>query len=234
MVSIVCAVMNRGPALQVSLTSWLFQPGVKEIVIVDWSSTVPLAPLAGLDPRIRVVRVDGEPRYHVAAALNLAVDCATHPVVLKLDADYVLNPYYRFVASHPLPEQGFITGHWRQEGPFLKYRHGLIFVRAADVRRIHGYDERLEGYGWEDDDLYNRLVRAGLRRWLLPTEPVTAFHIPHGDDVRTKNYDEKDWNKAQRLNRARAAAEPYERRRFAWTLVPIGERVQLATKHVTG
>lgn len=234
MVSIICAVMNRGPALRVSLTSWLLQPDVAEIVIVDWSSIVPLAPLVAVDRRIRIVRVDGEQRFHVAASVNLAADCARHPVLLKLDADYVLNPYYRFLASHPLPEQAFITGHWRQEGPFLSNRNGLILVRAADWHRVHGVNEQLQGYGWEDDDFYERLVRAGLRRWLLPPDPATAFHIPHGDDVRTMNYAEQDRHRSQQLNKARAASVPYDRRLLAWAVSPIAERVQLATRHVPG
>ena len=110
MVSIVCAVMNRTQALRVALASWVLQGGVQEIVIVDWSSTIPVDPLATMDDRIRIVRVENERRFHLAAALNLAADCAAQPVLLKLDADYVLNPYYDFCASHPLPEQGFFTG----------------------------------------------------------------------------------------------------------------------------
>ena len=74
MVSIVCAVMNRAPALRVALTSWRLQRDVTEIVIVDWNSEIPLAPLVREDDRIRIVRVDHEPRFHLAAAFNLAAD----------------------------------------------------------------------------------------------------------------------------------------------------------------
>ena len=230
MVSIVCAVMNRAPALRVALTSWRLQRDVTEIVIVDWNSEIPLAPLVREDDRIRIVRVDHEPRFHLAAAFNLAADCASHPVLLKLDADYVLNPYYRFCASHPLPERGFFTGHFKHDGPFTSFLNGLICVRAADWRTVHGYNEHLEGYGWEDDDFYLRLEAAGLKRWILPPDPATAFHIPHGHDVRMHHYDDKDRNRSHRQNRAQAAAMAYSRRRFAWHLSPAGTRVQVAAK----
>jgi GT2 family glycosyltransferase len=234
MVSIVCAVMNRFPALRVALTSWRLQRDVAEIVIVDWSSSMPLDSLAQEDERIRIVRVDHEPRFHLAAAFNLAADCAAQPVLLKLDADYVLNPYYDFTASHPLPEQGFFTGHWRHRGPFTEFLNGLVCIRAADWKRVQGYNEYLEGYGWEDDDFYTRLAAAGLKRWLLAPSPPTAFHIPHGHDVRVEHYEEKDRQRAHRKNREHATAVPYAGRRFTWDLSPVTTRVRQATKRLAG
>lgn len=230
MVSIVSACMNRHPALQVALVSWLQQPGVAEVVIVDWSSQVRLAPLAKLDPRVQVVRVDAETRFHHAAAFNLAADCASHPVLLKLDVDYVLNPYVRFLSACPLPEEGFVTGDYRHPTPFYKYLNGMIHVRAADWKRVHGYNEHLIGYGWEDDDFYERLVAVGVKRWFLSPDRAAAFHIPHGDDVRTEHADDKDLEAAHRRNRARARSIPYTARLFSWHLAPAGERVRLATK----
>ncbi len=230
MVSIVCAVMNRFPALRVALTSWRLQPDIREIVIVDWNSDIPLTPLAQEDERIQLIRVDHEPRFHLPAAYNLAADQATQPVLLKLDADYVLNPYYRFQASHPLPDGGFLTGHFRHRGQFTEYLNGLICVRAADWHRVHGYNEHLEGYGWDDDDFYRRLAATGLQRWILSPEPATAFHIPHGNDARVQHYDDKDLQHAHQQNRALTAAQPYTRRRFAWELSPVATRVQRAIK----
>jgi len=234
MVSIVCAVMNRTPALRVALMSWRLQQDVTEIVIVDWNSDIPLAPLAQEDDRIQVIRVDHEPRFHLAAALNLATDCASRPVLLKLDADYVLNPYYAFCASHPPPEQGFFTGHWRHRGPFTQYLNGLVCVRSEDWRHVHGYNEHLEGYGWEDDDFYQRLEATGLTRWILPPEPATAFHIPHEQSERVRHYDDKDLQQAHQRNRALAAQTAYTHRRFTWDLSPVSTRVQRATKRPDG
>jgi glycosyltransferase involved in cell wall biosynthesis len=230
MVSIVCACMNRHPALQVALVSWLQQPGVLEVVIVDWSSEVPLSPLANIDPRVQVVRVDSEPRFHHAAAFNLAADCASHPVLLKLDADHVLNPYVRFLAACPLPEGGFVTGDYRHPTPFYKYLNGMIHVRAADWNRVHGYNEHLIGYGWEDDDFYDRLVAAGVKRWFLNPDRAAAFHIPHGDDVRIRHCDDKNVAASHRSNRVRARGVPYAGRLFSWQLASAGERVRLATR----
>jgi glycosyltransferase involved in cell wall biosynthesis len=234
MVSIVCAVMNRAPALRVALTSWRLQQDVTEIVIVDWNSDIPLTPLAQEDERIQVIRVDHEPHFHLAAAFNLAADCASRPVLLKLDADYVLNPYYRFCASHPLPEQGFFTGHFRNQGPFASFLNGLICVRTADWRRVHGYNEHLEGYGWEDDDFYLRLKAAGLNRWILSPDPATAFHIPHEHGERVRHYDDKDVQRAHQRNRALATQTAYTHRRFTWDLAPVSTRVQRATKRPDG
>jgi len=56
--SLITSVKNRTDMLSVSLPSWLNKPQIKELVIVDWSTTdYNLKLLEGLDPRIKIVRV---------------------------------------------------------------------------------------------------------------------------------------------------------------------------------
>jgi len=202
--------------------SWLMQPDVRQIVIVDWSSRQSLAGLVRLDRRIEVVRVEGESRFHLAAAFNLAADQARHPLLLKLDVDYVLNPYERFVAACPLPARGFITGYWRDAEPFFKQLNGLVYLRTADWRAVEGFDERLVGWGWEDEDLYQRLQQAGLSRSMIAPRKAIAFHIPHDDGVRS---DPRDWRDARAVAaaiRTVATMSPFPGRLLAWDLARGG------------
>lgn len=232
MISVICAVRDRLPPLRVSLTSWLLVPSIREIVIVDWSSSKALATeLAQLDGRVRIIRVDGEDSFHLAAAFNLAADCAQQPMLLKLDADYVINPYTGGDVSFcAIPPKHFVTGHFQHGGPFFSYLNGLVAVRREDWYAVNGYNENLVGYGWDDDDFYIRLQGAGLKRAILEPTNARVFHIPHDDNVRTNNYSEKDKSISYYYNRKTAGDKPYTARLFRWSIVQTGPQVFTALK----
>ena len=81
MISLVTACMNREAHLRRSLPEWLRLPGLGEIVVVDWSNERSLEELTALDPRVRVVRVQGEPRWVLSYAYNLGVARAAGSVI---------------------------------------------------------------------------------------------------------------------------------------------------------
>lgn len=230
MVSVVCAVKNRTKVLRVSLNSWLAADGVDEIVIVDWSSDSSLASLVDLDPKIKLIRVENEPYFHLSAAFNLAADNATHDTLLKLDADYVLNPFYSAVDVLRPPERSFITGHFQHGGQFLSYLNGLICVRKTDWQQVHGYNEYMTGYGADDDDFYMRLIATGLKRGVLKPQPVVVFHIPHENTTRVQNYENKNGPDNYQKNRMIAERGDYTARVYSWAYEPLRDRVQLARK----
>jgi glycosyltransferase involved in cell wall biosynthesis len=62
---------------------------------------------------------------------------------------------------------------------------GLLLVGRDHFMAINGYNGRLHGWGWEDQDIIARLtLAAGLRR----LQRHHAIHISHDDDVRIANY----------------------------------------------
>ena len=81
-----------------ALPSWLANPQVSEVIIIDWSSGLPVAQdlaRAGIsDPRIRIARVYDEPRWILTYAFNIGFRLARFDQVLKCDADIVLDPGY--------------------------------------------------------------------------------------------------------------------------------------------
>jgi len=76
--------------------------------------------------------------------------------------------------------------------PFLTYRMPYKGVQGgnmgywkADAVRVNGFDEAFEGWGKEDDDFVQRLMRAGVR----PAQLVFAartYHLYHPDADRSK------------------------------------------------
>ena len=98
-ISIVCGVMDRSPHLGESLPTWLAHPKVGQVVIVDWSSQVPIEP-PSYDPRVVVARVVGQKHWCPSKCHNLGLRLATESRVLRLDADHQLA--LNFFLKHPL------------------------------------------------------------------------------------------------------------------------------------
>ena len=87
-VSIVSCCMNRNINLCKAIDSWIALP-VDEIIVVDWSSDIPvLDSLSHLtDPRVKVIRVENEPNWILTYGFNVGLQFASFSKILKLDAD---------------------------------------------------------------------------------------------------------------------------------------------------
>ena len=91
---------------------------------------------------------------------------------------------------------------------------GLLLARRRDLLRIGGFNSRLHGWGWEDQDLIARLtLSARLHR-------ITwghAIHLSHDDAARIAHYPVADrWESRDRM--FRQALANYDRNDFAGTL----------------
>lgn len=202
--------MNRAEMLRVSLMSWLGFKEVSKIIVVDWSSSDLsdnfIKFICSYDDRICFKRVDGKSVFSLAEAVNLGVSLVDTEFMLKLDVDYVLNPYYNFFEINKLGAGEFLSGDWRwhcldNNLGFLKYLNGLLYVRTADFRAGGGYDERFTGYGYEDTDLYHRLaVKLGLAHRYIDINVLSVYHNVHDDSKRVENYVEKDVCESMRRN----------------------------------
>ncbi len=188
-ISLVSACMNRQANLLKVLPSWL-RSDANEIIIVDWSSTEPLAPMLAHidDARLRVVRVDGEPRWILTHAFNVGLRLARHAVVYKLDADIELTAdglaRNRFAAGE------FVRGFWKSAvdagEPDQRYTNGSFGAFKADLRAVGYYNERILTYGWDDSDLYARLSNSLGRAGRL-LQHGSLRHLPQEEDQRLKH-----------------------------------------------
>lgn len=188
-ISLVTCAMNRTDNLLKALSSWVACPEISEIVIVDWASDQPVAAAlarAGLsDPRIRVVRVEGEARWILSYAFNVGFRLSRFNRILKVDADIVLMP--DFFARNPMSAGHFIAGNWRTAKKDQVHINGFFFVDRAHLAAAGGFNEYITTYGWDDDDLYERLVHVGAHR--RDVNPDTIHHQAHSDIARTGKTD---------------------------------------------
>ena len=215
-IGIVTACMNREHALNVSLHSWLNFEEISEIIIVDWSSKNSLKKLETIDERIKVIRIEEKEYFNIGKAFNIGFKNATADKILKMDVDYILNPYFNlFKSDVKLTKDSFITGNWEDqvkdnEMGFMTYLNGFIYLHRENFIKCEysGWDN----YGWDDDDLYNRLQNNNLKRVKLYdiTSTLFIYHNPHDDSTRTENYksdklreNQKKYNKvvAKKKNR---------------------------------
>jgi hypothetical protein len=187
--SVVCAIRNRLENLVKALPTWLAQHEIDEILLVDWGSTTPV--LDGLlarglsDPRLRVLRVEGEDQWCLTLAYNLGFRMCRFDRILKLDADICLSA--GFFANHPLGAGQFYAGDWRAYGAGQEHLNGVFYIHRADLAHVGGFNEYIRSYGYDDDDLYARLCEAGFQRDLLREDDL--FHLPHPDAARLGNTD---------------------------------------------
>jgi GT2 family glycosyltransferase len=184
-ISLVTCSMNRSANLVRAMKSWISCPEVSEIVVVDWSSDRPVADeirSAGIfDARVRVIRVENEPRWILSYAFNLGFRFAQYENILKVDADIIIDP--AFFERTILAPGYFFAGNWRTAAEGQAYVNGFFYVHRSDLAAVGGFNEYIRTYGWDDDDIYGRLESHGARR--LDLDQSLIEHLPHSDEERT-------------------------------------------------
>ena len=214
-VSLICACKNRIDALRVSLNSWVRFKEIKEIIIVDWNSDQPIDFLLDHDPRIKIIRTPKEEYFNQPQPLNLALDFATGDYVMKVDCDYIINPYYSFFDNYKVNDDNFVCGEYvnsineselppgfnyfdlgiddfrcyeKSYSPIYKFLIGLLYIKRSNLLKIGGYNENLNyWYAFEDEEIFARLDLLGLEKVKIDFDN-TLMHIPHGDNKRTENF----------------------------------------------
>ena len=167
LISIVTVCMNRREHLLVSAPRVAAWPFHTEHLIVDWSSSEPIRrEELPDDPRIRLLRVDGERFWNLCRAYNFALRQAKGSFLFKLDADCWPEALSE---SDALASAGygclFGSGEHGRLGQFLIDRD--LFWRVG------GFNEHLWGYGFDDKDLKARLQsHAAAEIRLLPPQAL--------------------------------------------------------------
>jgi hypothetical protein len=174
--SIVTVCMNRRDHLQRSAAAVAAWPWHHEHLIVDWSSAEPLQRQdLPADPRLRLLRVEGERRWNPSRAYNFALAQATGAWLIRMDADCWPTAAFDPPALLASASVWVGTGGEGRFGQFLMARERF----AA----IGGFNEFMRGWGFEDKDLRARLeLQAGVPLGLLPAAAIEV--IEHSDEER--------------------------------------------------
>lgn len=177
-ISLFTACKNRGENLEKALKTWLRFPEIDEIILVDWASDLSLEPLVERyqDGRIVLAVVSDQEKWILTQAFNLAARLTTCDKIFKIDADVeILTGFFE---QHILQPGIFYAGNWiNQRNENEQYLNGMVYLYRDDFFRVNGYNEFIQMYGWDDDDLYGRLQAQGLKRVDISND--TLHHIEH-------------------------------------------------------
>jgi hypothetical protein len=190
-IAITTGCMNRLDHLLRSLSSWTAISEPDHIIVVDWSSEIPLEISLERfhDPRLLVARTENQAHWHHSRCHNLELRLASElqcDAVLRVDSDVVVAP--DFFARHPLAERSFYAVDCHSVSPEIDDKRnlcGTLYVRTEHFWAVNGYNERLLLYGFEDEDLYHRLEVSGLA-WLR-CDLSALDHLTHDDSFRFAN-----------------------------------------------
>ena len=197
--------MDRTDRLEKMLPTWAKIEDIKDIVVVDWSSKIPIIENKNIQEilekfnKIKIVRVEDEKFFHICKSNNIGFKFTNkeNKILLKLDVDYLnidsswMN-YLTFREETPLRLKSyFITG----SHVFYKSSSGFLLVNKKDFKNVKGYNENFtSGWGLDDYELYERIY--SYKKELDPLFKKIIFfdikkyvyHIPHDDELRYCNY----------------------------------------------
>lgn len=186
--------MGRLAHLQQTLPGALKQHGASHIV-VDYSCPEDTGGWVERNcQQVKVVRVPGKAHFNVCAARNAGAAAADAPWLFFRDADIEVAPSFAAEVLPLLREGGHYLAVRRPIGPLA----GALICSRSDWERLGGYDEVMQGWGYEDRDMYARLKASGSERRFFPTRLLQA--IDHGDATRVANYEIKHREVSRLIN----------------------------------
>lgn len=159
MISIIIPCKNRLNHLKQCIGGWLNQSYKDiEIVIVDYNCPQKTGEwLKENHPSVKVVNANvGIKEWNLCAARNLGIKNSLGDILGIFDADTIMEPEFIEDCINRLTEDAFMCGY-----PIGK-AHGCCIVHRKNMYAVEGYNECLKGWGFDDQDLYNRFMNGSM------------------------------------------------------------------------
>jgi hypothetical protein len=131
-----------------------------------------------------------EPSYFsMSHSKNMASNLSSGDVLCMIDADIYAGFNYAFWVDSVFSRSGPNTVVTHTEKDCLS--HGDLGGKQAYHKefftQVRGFDESMSGYGMDDMDMVNRLVKAGGTRVFIRNKEYSRY-ISHSTEDRLKNY----------------------------------------------
>jgi glycosyltransferase involved in cell wall biosynthesis len=196
-ISIITTCKGRMHHLEEALPTWTNQVGDNyEIVVVDYGDPDKSGDYAEelCDSRIKVVRHEAD-GFNLSHARNLGALVASKKAdtFLFMDADALMtnDSFVNYHRQKVMVGGSFVTGWGFGDGT------GCCMVWRELFSRVRGYNEVVDGWGFDDVDFYWRIEALGFEQ--------RAFHngiktIRHDDEDRVRFYSNKDLSNTNKRN----------------------------------
>lgn len=170
-----------------------------ELIFVDYGSDAELSvlvkPLVESYPFARYIYAETRGMFwNRAHSLNIGIRLSKGNIFILWDIDLMVEndfltklsniDFGQVFTTHRcyyLPESA-ATNNFKTKAILKKAVHayvGLCCVQADILKQINGFDEFYQIWGAEDDDLYNRLQRAGIQRKQIDATELAVYHQWH-------------------------------------------------------
>lgn len=182
--------MNRTDHLLQQVRAVSSLHGHAEHVILDLGSTTPISrDQLPSDERIQLHRVESpNGRWWLTHSYNLAFALAGGDNILKLDADILPSQHFIDVLSD---QQAATNAHlmcnrltlqdWSLPTELFT-TNGLFLCKKTSLDQVGGFNPYIQGWGWDEIDLYSRFFLAGFSASRIPQDGLDL--IQHDNDVR--------------------------------------------------
>jgi glycosyltransferase involved in cell wall biosynthesis len=153
-------------------------------------------------PKVRIVRVlDDTLFFNLSRARNIGAVHAKSDTFAFVDGDVRLKSNWLAIATSPLFER--TAGLSRPHALQKRFdRYGTCCVLRTVFESVRGYDESLQGWGFEDMDFYRR-CQGHTQQCRFDGQLIDP--IPHSDAERVRFYRETRKHESRKQNRLLAA-----------------------------
>lgn len=182
-ITFVTTVKGRLEHLQRTLP--LLSPASR-VVVVDYDCPQSSGCWAGSIPNVKVVRVFDSGQFNNAKARNIGAKQVDTLWIGFIDCDIkVKMPLFEESVKALLMDDGrLILAHKDDWGLY-----GFMIMAKSDFDFIGGYDESMDGYAPEDEQVKRKLIGLGAKVFRVPE---CLKHMSHSNDLRTQFYNERD------------------------------------------
>ncbi len=138
--------------------------------------------------RLLYVKTTAPQYFHMSHSRNVVCRAANGEIIVSVDADnFVGKGFAQYINEQFLQyEDIYLSSHWKRS---LADVLGRICMKKEDFLAVHGYDERISEWGFEDFDLRARLRMSGLEPRYI-TRKYFLRSIAHNNEERVRN----QWN----------------------------------------
>lgn len=169
-ISFITVCMNRIEHLQSTLIKNIednISYGDVEFILLNYNSSDGLEDWAKSELKkyidngvLKYYHTNEPSSFHRSHSRNIALKLSSGDIVCNVDADNYLGKDFAFYINFEFSfnQNIFLTSGVRDGS------YGRICAKKDDLLRLGGYDEKMSGWGYEDDDLYDRLSLMGKER----------------------------------------------------------------------
>ncbi len=199
-----------------------------EIIVVDYGCPDKAGEWVETNfPHVKVVRVNDDPNFCLARARNLGAEVSQSTWLCMIDADVCIKSgWAEWMRRHLHPDYFYRSGE--VNGKRDSETSGTAIIPYANWAALGGYDDVIRGWGAEDKEFYERLVRQGLVQAEYPSHYVSALQNSNAE--RTAFQEIKDRRLQDSINVCYSAAKQCIMKKIEANDLPKGFRQLIMAK----